>query len=195
MIVHNPTDTPVRDYPIQDPKTGEVYLWSILPGETLDFPDYAGSYLVEIYAFLQRVVTKEQLEAERRAEEAKAKGKQFSPIKVVDNPQGGLTNSMAQEPAPTPEEKLPQNNPAAVPPTPPTPPVNNQMTGAIEGDEADKVPTAPSSKIPAPAGDQTKAAKASSGGKVICPECKAEFPNKGAAKTHYAHKHLDVPGL
>ena len=77
MIIHNPTDTPVRDYPIQDPKSGEVALWSILGGETLDFPDYEGRYLLEVYGFLQRIITPEQQEAERKEKEKRDAGKHF----------------------------------------------------------------------------------------------------------------------
>jgi len=85
FIVHNPTKTTIRDYPVEDTATKEVRLWSIYPGETLEFPDAVGKYLVDIYGFLQRIVTKEQLKREKEHEEAMLKGKQFTQVKVVDN--------------------------------------------------------------------------------------------------------------
>lgn len=84
IILHNPTDVPVRDYPIENPKNKEVQLWSINPGETLDFPEFAGKYLLDTYGFLQRIVTTKQLEDERREAEKLAQGKQFTQVKIID---------------------------------------------------------------------------------------------------------------
>lgn len=186
MIVHNPTDTAVRDYPIQDPKTKEVSLWGIEPGETLDFPDYVGSYLVEVYGFLQRVVTQEQLNVEHEEAKKLAKGKHFETVKIIS--QGGVTNSLMQDPAPTKEELQPKNNPAAQP----------EMVGAVVGDEADK---ASAGEIPV---QQAKPSSTPSTpvvnpptahGRLVCPECNNAFQNKAALKTHYAHAHLKLAGI
>jgi len=84
MIVHNPTNTAVRDFPIQDLESKETRLWSVLPGETLDLPDSVGEYLLQVYAFLQRVVTAEQLKSEERIKKDIAANKQFNPIKIVE---------------------------------------------------------------------------------------------------------------
>ena len=189
MIVHNPTDTPVSDYPVQDPKTGDVHLWSITPGETLDFPDYVGSYLTEVYQFLQRVVTQEQLDAEDAEKKKLEKGRHFEPVKIVDAPEKGVTNKLVQEPELTKEDKLPENNPAALPATEMPAPADQETMGAVEGDEVDKVPVAKSVETPRSVEKKTKS------NKVVCPECKKAFQNKAAAKTHYAHQHLNVPGL
>lgn len=102
MIVHNPADVPVLDYPIEEPGTKNVQLWSIKPGETLEFPDHVGAYLIEVYGFLQRVMT----EAERKQELAEAEklrtGKHFTQVKIVESkpkeveqPEtlGGFTNA------------------------------------------------------------------------------------------------------
>jgi hypothetical protein len=187
MIVHNPTDTAVRDYPIQDPKGGDVALWSILPGETLDFPDYAGKYLTQVYGFLQRVVTKEELKVEQDETEKLNQGKHFSPVKIVEK---GATNAVMQAPAPTAEQLTPKN-PVLTPPAqqsglPPQP----DMVGGVVGDEADKVPEAQPSAVPAP----TVQPAAKTGG-LVCPDCGKSFQNKAALKTHYAHQHLVLPGI
>ena len=101
MIVHNPADVPVLDYPIEEPGTKNVQLWTIKPGETLEFPDHVGSYLLEVYGFLQRVMTEEERRAELEAEEKKKKGMHFTQVKIVkskpkDAPEvqsvGGFTN-------------------------------------------------------------------------------------------------------
>lgn len=88
MIVHNPSDAPVLDYPIEDQESKKVYTWSIKPGETLEFPDYVGKYLLEIYNFLQRVVTKGEREAELEAAEKLRKGQHFTQVKIVEAPSG-----------------------------------------------------------------------------------------------------------
>jgi hypothetical protein len=128
LILHNPIDTAVRDYPIQDPKTKEVALWGIGPGETLDFPDYVGKYLLEVYGFLQEVVTQEQLDVRRKEQEKIAQGKHFTQTKVVGKGAGGFTNEMVQPPAPTADELKPPaakavEAAAAGEATPVTPPV------------------------------------------------------------------------
>lgn len=186
MIIHNPTETAVRDYPIQDPKTGDVSLWSIEPGQTLDFPDYAGKYLVEVYAFLQRIVTKEQLAAEKQAEQRLSQGQHFSQVKVIDNGEPGVTNADLQTPPATLEDLQPKN-PQLTPPA-----LQPAMAGAIEGDEADKVSEQVQQAQPAsvPTVREPAAPKA---GKHVCPECKEGYQNEAALKTHYAHKHLVLP--
>jgi len=190
MIVHNPTETAVRDYPIQDPKTKDVSLWSIEPGDTLEFPEHVGSYLTEVYGFLQRVVTQDQLNVEQEAQKKLAQGKHFEGVKIVSP--GGVTNDL-QVPAPTAEELLPKNNPSAVPPTPPVP----EMVGAVVGDDADKAtagdtPIQQAKPAEAPAPEPASQKKP---GKLVCPECKNGFQNKAALKTHYAHAHLVIPGI
>lgn len=189
MIIHNPTETAVRDYPIQDPKSGDVALWSIEPGQTLDFPDYAGKYLVSTYAFLQRIVTSEQLSAEKREEERLNKGQHFSQVKVVDEsgtPEPGVTNADLQTP-PASQEDLQPRNPQLTPPS-----LQPEMAGAIVGDEADKVAAQVQHAQPAsvPTVTEPTAPKV---GKHICPECKEGYQNEAALKTHYAHKHLVLP--
>lgn len=112
MILHNPTDSPVTDYPIQDPESKDVNLWTIKPGETLEFPNYVGSYLLEVYGFLQRIMTQEEKEAEDQAREKINKNKQFSQVKIIPGvaqpipvetplPSPGLTTETAtQNPTP-----------------------------------------------------------------------------------------------
>lgn len=194
MIVHNPTDTAVTDYPIQDPKSGEVALWSINPGETLEFPDHAGKYLTDVYGFLQRVVTKEELKVEQDEAEKLNQGKHFSPVKIVEK---GVTNAMVQPPAPTAEQLTPKN-PVLTPPDqqsglnppageePPTP----DMVGGVVGDEADKVPEAQPAAVPS-----TPVVSPPKPGALVCPECGKSFQNKAALKTHYAHAHVVLPGI
>lgn len=176
IVVHNPTETPVRDYPIQNPATNEVQLWSINPGETLEFPDFAGKYLLDIYQFLQRIVTSKQLQAEREAEARLAKGQQFDQIKVVDK---GFTNEMMQPPVST----------SLAPSDPELTPADQQMSGAIEGDAVSQAvgatPDLPASLTPKPAKK----------GAVVCPDCSQEFQNVGALKTHYAFNHVTIPGV
>ena len=186
MIIHNPTETKVSDYPIQDPKSGDVSLWSIGPGETLDFPEFAGKYLVEVYRFLQRIVTSEQLSEEQEQEAKLSKGQHFSQVKVV----GGATNEKLGTPVATPEELKPRN-PELTPPA-----LQPEMVGQIEGDEADKVEGLP---VPVAQATSTPTApvqvREPKEGKLICPECKNGFQNKAALKTHYAHAHLVIPGI
>jgi len=197
MIVHNPTETPVRDYPIQDPKTKEVSLWGIEPGETLDFPDHVGAYLVEVYGFLQRVITQEQLDYEREESAKLAQGKHFEPVKVISP--GGVTNAMVQTPPPTAEELKPENNPSSVTKNPPQaarPQFAPDMVGAVVGDESDKaaggeIPQAKSTSAPKAHNPVSETPS----GKLVCPECRNSFQNKAALKTHYAHAHLKVPGI
>lgn len=194
MIIHNPTDTDVLDYPIQNPQTGEVALWSIRRGETLDFPVHEGKYLLGIYAFLQRIITQDQLESEKREEQKLNKGQHFDQVKIVGDK--GFTNENMQPPAPTslapqnpvvtPPEQQPSNNP-----TPPAP----EMSGAVDGDAAaamhQEIPAAQASTAPAP--QAPNAAKpAAKPGDPSCPECNDTFKNKAAMKIHYASKHLDL---
>lgn len=115
MIVFNPSQAAVFDYPIENPQTKEVNLWSINPGETIDFPDYVAEYLLQIYGFLQRVVTQEEVDREREEKEKIDKGRKFSQVKIVKAegvevvrpPSGvGFTNQIANTPAsPYPEIK------------------------------------------------------------------------------------------
>lgn len=91
MIVHNPTESPITDYPIQDPQNKEVNLWSIKPGETLDFPDYVGTYLVEVYGFLQRVMTEEDLRIENENKKKRAENTQFNQVKIVGEPTSAVS--------------------------------------------------------------------------------------------------------
>lgn len=84
MIVHNQADADVIDYPIEDPKTKEVQLWSIKAGETLNFPDHVGSYLLQVYGFLQEVMTKEEKQRRDREMKELNEGRVFTQIKIVD---------------------------------------------------------------------------------------------------------------
>ena len=85
IVIHNPTDSDVLDYPIQDPKTQEVALWSIKSGETLKFPDYVGQYLLDTYQFLQREITRADLDREKQERERLEKNKHFSQVRLVDD--------------------------------------------------------------------------------------------------------------
>lgn len=111
MIIHNQSNAPVVDYPISDPKTKEVLAWTIKPGQTLEFPDYVGEYLTEVYGFLQRVITKEQRQAEIESQQRIDQNRHFDPVKIVDNneavskelqpvsgPIGGYMNNQLQQP-------------------------------------------------------------------------------------------------
>lgn len=91
MIIHNPTDSPVIDYPIQDPQTREVNLWSIKNGETLDFPDYVATYLTDVYGFLQRVMTEEDLRKEQEVKKKRAENTQFNQVKIVGEPESAVS--------------------------------------------------------------------------------------------------------
>ncbi len=111
IVLFNPTESEIRDYPIQNAKTKETKLWSILPGETLEFPKDVGNYLLEVYAFLQRVVTEEELREEEEHKKKISEGKQFSQVKVIkaDGPvvpkeekPAGFTSELMREPNPTP---------------------------------------------------------------------------------------------
>lgn len=109
MIIFNPTEHNIFDYPIQDKETKDVKLWSIKSGETLDFPDYVGEYFLEVYGFLQRIVTKEELEKEREEKKKLDAGKHFSQVKIVEakptgkvippNKYEGFTNEQTKTPA------------------------------------------------------------------------------------------------
>lgn len=120
IVIHNPLDVPVKDYPIQDPQSKETALWTINPGETLEFPDHVGKYLLEVYGFLQEVVTEEQVR-EREEEKAKIReGKVYNQVKVVKaegevidppSPQAGFTNENLK-----PEGKEVATPPASVKP-------------------------------------------------------------------------------
>lgn len=116
IVVHNPTDMPVPEYPIEDPVSKKVNLWSIAPGKTLEFPYYVGEYLLEVYGFLQRVITQEELDKEKEEKEKLAKNKHFSQIKVVKKAEGlsvkkpdpspGLTNDfISKNPEPYRKEE------------------------------------------------------------------------------------------
>ena len=193
MILHNPTDTAVKDYPIQDNKTSEVALWSILPGETLDFPEHEGKYLLGVYGFLQRIITPEQQKTEQKEAEKLSKGQQFSQVKIVAQP--GFTNEVMQPPPPSGEELKPKN-PVLTPADQQSglPPVTPEMSGAIVGDgETGDIPQAQSTASPAPSINPIVPPKKP--GDVICPECKNTFGNVATLKTHYAHKHLQIPGV
>lgn|SRR3990167_3939622 len=101
VVVHNPTDHSIIDYPIEDPTSKEVFVWSIKPNETLTFPYSVGMYLLEIYGFLQRVVTEEELKAETAEKKKMQEGKHFNPIKVVRSP--APASDAPAEPVDTPQ--------------------------------------------------------------------------------------------
>lgn len=104
-VLHNPTEAPIKDYPVKDEETGEVMLWNIGPGETLEFPDSVGTYLLGVYGFLQEVITEDQ-HRERLEEKKKiTEGKVFTQVKIVKaegeviapaSPQTGFTNENTQ---------------------------------------------------------------------------------------------------
>jgi hypothetical protein len=186
MIIHNPTTTDVPEYPIEDPKNGEVNLWSLAAGQTLDFPEHVGKYLLEVYGFLQRVMTQEQVDIEAEEARRKETGQTFSQVKIVKSPEKGFTNEMVQPPAPTPEQLQPH-------PVTPTP-IDQQMVGAVEGDEADKVPVVPQAVPTTSVKPDVNAPEVPTVKKnIICPTCGVPFQNEAAMKTHYAHKHLVLP--
>lgn len=83
IVVHNPTEAAVPNYPIQDPATKEVLLWTIGPGETLEFPDYVGKYLLEVYGFLQEVLTEDQVREREQERKKISEGRVYSQVKVV----------------------------------------------------------------------------------------------------------------
>ena len=105
IIIHNPTNAPIKDYPIENKESKEVLLWSILPGETLEFPDNVGTYLLNVYGFLQEVMTEDQIKERKAEEKKKEEGRVFTQVKVVKaegeviippNPQTGFTNDNMQ---------------------------------------------------------------------------------------------------
>ena len=114
MIIHNPTDSPVADYPIQDPTSKEVNLWTIGPGQTLEFPDYVGTYLLDVYGFLQEILTEEQKQARDLEKEKINKNKQFTQEKIVPA-KGVAIESPEATPAGMTAEKA-TNNPEMVVP-------------------------------------------------------------------------------
>lgn len=92
IVLHNPTDAPITDYPIQDPGSKEVLLWTINPGQTLEFPQHVGKYLLEVYGFLQEVMTEEQ-HAERKEEEKKVQeGRAYTQVRIVKG-EGEIVNA------------------------------------------------------------------------------------------------------
>lgn len=95
MNIHNPTESQVLDYPIEDKVTKEVKLWSIKPGETLKFPDNVGTYLLEVYGFLQRVMTQEEKEKEDAMKVALRTNTQFNQEKIIDAPTRDISRPQA----------------------------------------------------------------------------------------------------
>jgi len=105
IVVHNPTDTSVKDFPIQNPQSKETLLWNILPGETLEFDDYVAVVLLDIYGFLQRVITEDQYKEEKKEEQKVKQGKTYDQVKIIaaegeqttpPSPQTGFTNENMQ---------------------------------------------------------------------------------------------------
>jgi hypothetical protein len=105
IIVHNPTQVPVRDYPVRDPRTKETQLWSIMPGETLEFPDYVATHFLDVYNFLQKVMTKEQLQAEQEQQKKLDAGMHFSQVKIIESKKEVSQPTVEPKPMPAP---LPQ---------------------------------------------------------------------------------------
>ena len=178
MIVHNPTTNNIRDYPIQNPQTKEVKLWSIDSGETLEFPDFVGEYLLQVYGFLQRIVTEEQLKKEQEEKKRVDAGMKFSQVKVVkstpidtkppDKPKG-FTNAGVRTPAGQP---LPAATTPPDPNAPPPPPPN-----------------------PRPIGGQTRVVptvEVSGTQGIACADekCTERFETDEAMRAHYGVKHL-----
>lgn len=102
MILFNPTDCDIKDYPIEEAeldqygkiiigedntyrKTGRTLVWGIAPGEKVEFPDYVGQYLKHIYGFLEVVQPKPAKEGEETPELPSAQP-QVAPSKT-----GGIT--------------------------------------------------------------------------------------------------------
>jgi len=104
MILHNPTQERIIDYPIQHPKTKETFTWSIGPGETLKFPKYVGEYLWDTYKFLQKIMTPEQLQLEKDEMDKLNQGRHFERVKLSQPkqvtpppPAPGFTNDLNQK--------------------------------------------------------------------------------------------------
>lgn len=74
LVIHNPSREDIKDYIISeaklDPTTGDPYIntgtgqpestgralmWSIGPGETVEFPAYVAEYLMGVFGFLELV--------------------------------------------------------------------------------------------------------------------------------------------
>lgn len=122
VVIHNPTVNDIKDYPISLHEGGETKLWSILSGETLSFPSYVGEYLLSVYKFLQRVLTQEQYDARIAEEQAKAEGKVYPNIKVVDS-QGKEVPPPSTQPGFTTQNSIPNSEP--VQPVSNVPPVED----------------------------------------------------------------------
>lgn len=165
IVVHNPSNAPIKDYPIQDSKGGEVLLWSIFPGETLEFPDYVGNYLLQVYAFLQKVMTEEQYREEQKEKEKIEKGQIFTQVKIVKN-EGVKSEESKREEGFTNENMQPHYAPVA-----------------------DKDPEL----VPAKAPEEVK--KADGTFTCPQEGCGKSFERENHLKVHYSLKHTVVPGL
>lgn len=102
MIIHNPTDVAINDYPIQDPETKKTRLWGIKGGETLKFPDYVGQYLLDTYGYLQKIQTQAEYEAEQAQKKRVDSGQHFNQLKVIKK-------DVAPSEAPAQEIKQPES--------------------------------------------------------------------------------------
>lgn len=139
VILHNPTEAPVRDFPIETPDKKQVHTWSIGPGETLEFPEYVAEVLLQVYNFLQKVMTREERDRELAEQKKKAKGQHFSQVKIVEgNPSPrppahqGFTTDQSKGKSQIPEQQVQQT----VPDAPPAP----GMVGGVVNDQAPDMP-------------------------------------------------------
>ena len=169
IVVHNPTEAPVRDYPIKDPKTGEVLLWNINPGETLEFPDHVGKYLLDVYNFLQEVLTEDQIREREEERQKIATNKVFTQVKVV-KAKGEITDAAPDEAPP--------------PPNPQTGFTNANMQP--KGEEVAKPPQAPNATAPSENGNDRP---------FVCPGegCGETFKQEQNLRVHYGLKHVELP--
>ena len=101
VILYNPTQERIIDFPIQHPKSKETFTWSIGPGETLKFPKYVGEYLWDTYKFLQKIMTPEQVQAEKEEMDKLNQGRHFERVKLsqpkqvaTPPPAPGFTNDL-----------------------------------------------------------------------------------------------------
>jgi len=164
MIIFNPTESAIIDYPIQDKKTKETKLWSIQPGETLEFPDEVGTYLCLVYGFLQRVITEEDLKREQEEELKKQKGTSYPQVKVIPAssvvvPPVKKFDGFTKEVISGPGAKTPQE--------------------LVEEKKKEEETITPIDEEGNPVGVPCK-----------FKGCDRVFTNEAMMKTHYAHKHL-----
>lgn len=166
IVVHNPTEAPVRDYPIQDPKTREVLLWTVNPGETLEFPDHVGKYLLETYNFLQEVLTEDQVREREEERQKIAANKVYTQVKIV-KAEGEVVDAKGDEAPP--------------PPNPQTGFTNANMQP--KGEEAAQ---APNVAAPSENGNDRP---------FVCPGegCHETFKKEQNLRVHYGLKHVELP--